>query len=749
MSQHSLAYQWAIVTAAVTLIVFVLVAGSWTWKLDQVLYDAGLSLLERPAREDVVVVAIDDESIAELGPWPWRRATVADLIDRVSAARPEAVGIDLLFVETDERNPGDDKRLAAALRRTPNPVLPVLSARGREVMPIRGLAESASLANVDVVCDPDGVLRRVFLQAPGESKAHMAQVLAGFGRTEKQVHSSGSFPIPFIGPREKIRHVSAAAILRGEIPASTLTGKLVLIGVTASRFTDSYPTPSITGSRQMAGVEVTANVLSALLDGSHIHQLGNYSVGLVSAAAMLLLLMIFYRVGPSTSLYLMFATVFLTPLLALVLLRLPGIWFPPMSVAISALVAYTLWHWKRLEAICHYLDEEIIRLESDRPDAPQVLSSGTIGFADYIQNRIELIRINISYLRAARKFLAESLDGLPYAALVVAPDGKLVVANRQTLDLCKGNKADLSGCRIETALADIRLQDSDWQRAVASVLDADGGKLELKASGAAGREFEVALALFRNDEGVISGLIVVLEDVTELRQAQREREDALSFLSHDIRSPQNSIMALAELQRHDETRKPESEFVSAVEALAQKTMMLAEEFLQLARADSKQLSLAGHDLLVLVEDCIAEINPQAEARKVSIQVVEPSDRVVVMADRSLITRAICNLFVNAVKYTPEGGKVCVRCTLSGNSVICSITDSGAGIPSADLPKLFKRFSQLQKNDAQMSGSGLGLAFVDVVARRHNGQAKAESVSGQGATFSLVLPILHMSDEAEG
>ena len=737
--QHSLAYEWAIVTAAATLIAFVLVAGSWTLKLDQVLYDEGLALQERPARNDVVIVAIDDESLAAKGPWPWRRADVATLVNRISDAKPKALAIDLLFAEPDYRNPGDDKLLANALEHEPHTVLPVLSVQGRELVPIQSLAENARLASVSITLDPDGVLRRVVLPPKSEAghKLHIAQAMLQLGGFSLADFPVGDFPIPFIGPPGKVKHVSAAALLNGEVPSGVLKDKFVLLGITAKGLADSYATPSTAGSEQMAGIEVSANILTALLDGRQIQTMGKYSVGFLSAVAMLFLLIIFYRVGPSVSLYLMFAAVFLTPVLALILLGYPGIWFPPMSVAISALIAYPLWHWKRLEAICHYLDEEIVRLEQDQNDGLQALPSGTVGFADYIQNRIELIRVNINYLRAARKFISESLDGLPFAALIVAPDGQLVVANRQALALCQLDKPDLSKCNIETALAGVRLEDVDWLQAVAAVLD--GNKLELKASNDSGSEFEVALASFRNDQGIISGLIVVVEDVTALRMAQREREDALSFLSHDIRSPQNSIIALAELQRHEATRKPEPQFVADVEALAQKTTMLAEDFLQLVRADSKSLNLAEYDLSDMVEDCIAEIEPQATAKKITIQFSVTTSGMAIMADRSLMVRAIGNLLTNAVKFTSEGGRVIAGCEVLGAELVCSIADTGPGIQESDLPRLFKRFSRVHNGESRISGSGLGLVFVDVVARRHGGRVNVRSVHGQGAVFSIALP----------
>lgn len=740
--QHSLIYEWAIIAAAVTLIAFVLVAGSWTWKLDGTLYDTGIVVAERPARADVVIVAIDEDSMAAQGGWPWRRAAIAQLIERIAEAKPKAVGVDILFTEPDYRHPEDDQLLAAALARTANVVLPILSVRGLQLMPARSIAGDARLGRIGLTADNDGILRRVALEPDpsDERMPHMALVMAQAAGVRLQQSYGGEYLIPFAGPSGKIRRISASSILRGDIPSSMLESKFVLLGVTTPGIADSYAIPAradTLGSR-MTSVEVTANILSGLLDGRHIRQLDKHYVGLISAAAILILLIIFYRVGPTVSVALMFAATTLTPLFALMLLSYADIWFPPVSVALSALIAYPLWSWKRLEAICHNLDEEIVQMEKEHDSGPGVLRSGTVGFADYIQNRVEIIRLNVNYLRAARKFLTESLDGLPNAALVVAPDGHVVVANRHALELCRLDKTQSSGWPIEEALVRIKLEDTNWLRAISDVLA--GEVLNLKATDASGSEFEIAIAPFSNDRHVISGLIVVIEDVTKLRQAEREREEALSFLSHDIRSPQNSIMALSQLQRTNDKKKSEDEFVSQVETLARKTVTLAEDFLQLVRADSKPLSLSEYDLAALVEDCVADVEPQARAKQITIDFIPPSLDTAVEVDRTLLSRAIGNLLGNAIKYAPQGGRISVTCGISDSEVQCSISDNGPGIDKQDLPLLFKRFGRGKNVDHKASGAGLGLAFVDVVAKRHGGKATAQSTPGQGATFSITLPM---------
>ena len=173
-------------------------------------------------------------------------------------------------------------------------------------------------------------------------------------------------------------------------------------------------------------------------------------------------------------------------------------------------------------------------------------------------------------------------------------------------------------------------------------------------------------------------------------------------------------------------------------------MTLAEDFLQLVRADSKPLNLEECDMLDLVQDCMAEIEPQARAKNVSIRLSDNYDQSAVLVDRSLLARAIGNLLTNAVKYSPPGGEVDVRCVTADGNVVCSFTDQGSGIDAGDIPKLFRRFSRLQTRDSNTSGAGLGLAFVDVVMRRHGGRVRADSAKGVMTRFEMTVPKLEIA-----
>ncbi len=265
--------EWRLVAISVSCIALVLGGGSYTWRLDQALYDAGLALIERPADERIVIVAVDDESVTALGRWPWGRRVHAALLDRIAKAKPQAVGVDIGFTEPDRSDEQGDRELAEVFARVPGLVLPVLSDGTNESLPLEAFRRTARLAHVNIRLDLDGIVRSVELQrtAPGGKRDYLARaMLAQRGRIVDSVSHLEKLEIAFAGPPGRYQRISAARIVRGEVGASEMAGKFVLIGVTATGLGDKHATPSTVSGGPMPGVEIIANVLDNLLSGKHM-----------------------------------------------------------------------------------------------------------------------------------------------------------------------------------------------------------------------------------------------------------------------------------------------------------------------------------------------------------------------------------------------------------------------------------------------------------------------------------------------
>ena len=409
------------------------------WRTDLAIFDAALPT--GPAPPDVVIVAIDDASLAQIGRWPWPRAVHAALLERLRAAGARAVALDVLFTEADS-DPGADTALAAAMQRGPPTVLPLLpdlpgnGAPARARLPIPALAQAAAgLGHADLEVDRDGIVRSVYLrEGPGapafeylgaalleHAPGAVAPPLIGERRP-----GTGTVPaawvrdyrllIPFLGPPGHFAQVSYADVLRGTVPPEALAGKLVLVGSTAQGNGDALPTPRSGESRPMPGVEICANILQALRAGTVIHRAslpGSVLLGLVPVA---LLATGLRRLTPRRSLLLAASLWGLTLAVSLALLRLAHWWWPSSATLVVLLLAYPLWSWQRLSAAQAFLDEELRQLAGERVLATTQLPGGARRWSpdDFVQRRIELLRLANRRLRAAQQERAEVLRFLSH-----------------------------------------------------------------------------------------------------------------------------------------------------------------------------------------------------------------------------------------------------------------------------------------------------------------------------------------------
>ena len=227
------------------------------------------------------------------------------------------------------------------------------------------------------------------------------------------------------------------------------------------------------------------------------------------------------------------------------------------------------------------------------------------------------------------------------------------------------------------------------------------------------------------------------DDVTFAAAAQREQ--VIQLLTHDIRSPQSSILAVID------TAGPGAlapEVAGKLSGYARRTLALADNFVHLAKAESGVLTEELLDLADIATEACDDLWPLAQKAGVTLIIEGADDEQLVRGDRSLLSRAVLNLLDNAVKYSPADGTVTAalaRITPDGRAMATlSITDQGAGLTAEQQAGLFQRFRRAP--GASAPGIGLGLTLVDEVARRHGGAVAVVSEPGGGATFVLTFPL---------
>ena len=244
--------------------------------------------------------------------------------------------------------------------------------------------------------------------------------------------------------------------------------------------------------------------------------------------------------------------------------------------------------------------------------------------------------------------------------------------------------------------------------------------------------------------GGAGGALLVLHDITRLRRLEQVRKDFVANVSHELRTPLASIKAFAETLRGGalEDKKTGLEFVETIEKDADRMTRLVDDLLELSALESGRLtpSLEPLSLMEIAREAAESLRPLAEKRRVSLEVRDPGPLPKVLADRGQLRQVFNNLIDNAVKFNREGGAIVVAAESRGSIVSVSVKDTGPGIPSQDLPRIFERFYRVDKaRSRELGGTGLGLAIVKHIIEGHGGSVSVDSRSGQGSTFSFTLP----------
>ncbi|MBL8377554.1 MAG: CHASE2 domain-containing protein [Burkholderiales bacterium] len=767
--RHVARTEWLVLGGFLTLLAFVLGLSNGLGRADATLYDATLGLTRLAPAEDVVIVAIDDASLAALGRWPWSREVHARLVDRLADAKPRAVGFDLIFSEAE---PAADARLAEALKRIPA-VLPVLvesrAGQMRINEPVVQIAASAAaLGHIHLEVDRDGIARSAFLrEGPGNAArrySHLSLALREVGKGNAEANPPGLrnphpdpsarwqrdfwVHFPFAGPAGSVPRVSYADVLEGRVDAARLTDKTVLVGATAAGLGDAYPTPVTGQSRLMPGVEINANLYTALSTGRTIIPLPRLVNAIINALAVLLVLVALYRLSPRRALAVVALTLLAMPVLLWFMLG-QGITMAPAAGMLCVAAAYPLWSWRRLEATMHYLGEEFRRLAAEPRIMPEQTSPAILD-ANPLEARIHALAGAADRLRQARRFVSDTLASLPNATLVADRDGRILLANRAAAQLFAGAAAleGSSVAEVAKRLSGRTPMDPapDWEalKQLAEVPPHDETPRALECVTGDQRSLLARCARVSDAAGEGVGWIVSFAEITELRNAERAREEVLAFLSHDMRSPQSSIIALLELHELDPDDNPKEDVHRRIEQYARRTLSLSEQFLQLARAETKAHEPTIEDLGALAEEAVDEVWTAAEQKSIKVAVTWDGEPLPVRADKPLLSRALINLLTNAIKYSPEKTRVEVRVgeRRDGDAVrhVCTITDQGYGISKENQAKLFQRFQRFSEpGQPRAQGAGLGMAFVKTVIEKHGGDIEVQSEPGRGSTFTVLLP----------
>lgn len=330
-----------------------------TWRADAWLYDTLIQASSRTADDRIVIVAIDEKSLAELGRWPWSRRTHAEMLERLDDADVRGVALNILLSEPALFDPEGDALLAQALNQSGKVVLPVyaeaehLNGPSVELMPIPEFAAAAaSLGHVDMALDGDGMARSMFLRA-GLGSPHWPSLALALSQIGNEPNPRAELPglrvadlqdasphrwirdyqvlIPYTDPPDGFQNVSYVDVLEGRVPASLLRGRWVLVGVTAAGMGGELATPGWRASDpRIAGVDYQANALNMLVRNDAVVPLSvTWQIGL-SILMVILPLLLLGLPGLQRTWRPVLVALVAVPSLSWLLLRFGHAWYPPV-----------------------------------------------------------------------------------------------------------------------------------------------------------------------------------------------------------------------------------------------------------------------------------------------------------------------------------------------------------------------------------------------------------------------------------
>ncbi|HTT60332.1 MAG TPA: ATP-binding protein [Bryobacteraceae bacterium] len=332
------------------------------------------------------------------------------------------------------------------------------------------------------------------------------------------------------------------------------------------------------------------------------------------------------------------------------------------------------------------------------------------------------------------------------AILTGMVEGVLAVDRELHVTFCNAAFATTLGVQdpVPAGLPVLRLvRDPDFLEMLRSVVaSGESLKRRMHLTGAEDRSFEVQAAPLAGASS--SGAMAILHDITDLERLERVRKDFVANVSHELRTPLTAIRGYAETLLDGALDDPDNRrrFVEIIQSHAIRLNNIASDLLTLSELESGRAPVAPGKLSVLatLEAAMRTVESEAAMRKVHLGWGTVED-LHVLGNKIKLEQAFVNLLDNAVKFNRAGGEVWVEAGRSpGGKVAIRIADSGIGIPSADLPRIFERFYRVDKaRSRDVGGTGLGLSIVKHVIEQMQGTVSVESQLNKGSRFTVVLP----------
>ena len=376
----------------------------------------------------------------------------------------------------------------------------------------------------------------------------------------------------------------------------------------------------------------------------------------------------------------------------------------------------------------------------DRHQPISVSNRDEIGILAASFNRMSnTLTERIDELRERGDQLAAVLGGMDEGVIALDDQSRILLANDLAGKLFEFDASVAQGRSLLSTIRDETLREAIGK----AFADRSSVIVEIELRGQRSGTLSVNVSPLPGEP--CPGVILVIDDLTELRRLESLRQDFVANVSHELKTPLSSIKAYAETLRNGAINDCDHNllFVQRIEDQANRLYQLILDLLSLARIESGQETYEMHNVVVqpIVAACLERHQAAANARSIKLIAEEPDSAVVLRTDDEALLQILDNLVTNAIKYTPAEGKVVIRWCQEGQMGLIEVADTGIGIALEDQSRLFERFFRVDKaRSRELGGTGLGLSIVKHLVQFFGGNVGVESQSEQGSTFWVRLPL---------
>ena len=368
--------------------------------------------------------------------------------------------------------------------------------------------------------------------------------------------------------------------------------------------------------------------------------------------------------------------------------------------------------------------------------AEALASDETRELADAFNHMAASLKTIVGDLSLERNKLSAVLDTMADSVIVIQGDGRVGLLNRATEELLQVTARQAVGRRFMEVI-----RDHELQRLLSHAVETGTqqyGEVELLHR----RRYLTAVATPLRGE-IPSGVLLTLHDLTQARQIDTTRREFVSNVSHELRTPLASIKAMVETLESGALQQPEvaADFTGRIHREVDRLTNLAEDLLELSSLESGRVSLELRpvDLVPLINEAVAQLRAAADAKGVGVDANLHDSVPQVMGEADKLRQVVVNFLDNAIKFTPEGGKITVSARGGERSVEVSVADTGIGIPQEHLAHVFERFYKVDRS-RRYGGTGLGLAIAKHIVQEYGGEVGVESREGEGSRFWFTVPV---------